>query len=107
MPVSASSIQAGTGVRSAPFRRGIIERWIASRPGRGGNCRAAGRAMPKPSNREMILTEGLRVELERRFCGARVRDVVHPAAVPQGALTNPFPSKAAICLEILHLHFAH
>src|SRR5207302_4430093 len=32
--------------------------------------------MPKPSHRETILTEGLRVVLERGFCGASVRDVV-------------------------------
>src|SRR2546425_8976659 len=106
MPVSASSIQAGTGVRSAPFWRGIIESWIASRAGRAVNCRAAGRAMPKPSNREVILTEGLRVVLERGFCGASVRDVVHAAGVPQGSFTNHFASKEAFGLEILDLYFA-
>ena len=63
--------------------------------------------MPKPSNREMILTEGLRVVLERGFCGASVRDVVHAAGVPQGAFTNHFASKEAFGLEILDLYFAH
>ena len=63
--------------------------------------------MPKPSNREMILTEGLRVVLERGFCGASVRDVVHAAGVPQGSFTNHFASKEAFGLEILDLYFAH
>ena len=62
--------------------------------------------MPKPSNREMILTEGLRVVLERGFCGASVRDVVHAAGVPQGSFTNHFASKEAFGLEILDLYFA-
>ncbi len=62
--------------------------------------------MPKPSNREIILTEGLRVVLERGFCGASVRDVVHAAGVPQGSFTNHFASKEAFGLEILDLYFA-
>ena len=62
--------------------------------------------MPKPSNRETILTEGLRVVLERGFCGASVRDVVQAAGVPQGSFTNHFASKEAFGLEILDLYFA-
>jgi TetR/AcrR family transcriptional repressor of nem operon len=62
--------------------------------------------MPKPSNRELILTEGLRVVLERGFCGASVRDIVHAAGVPQGSFTNHFASKEAFGLEILGLYFA-
>jgi TetR/AcrR family transcriptional repressor of nem operon len=62
--------------------------------------------MPKPSNRELILTEGLRVVLERGFCGASVRDVVHAAGVPQGSFTNHFASKEAFGLEILDRYFA-
>jgi TetR/AcrR family transcriptional repressor of nem operon len=54
----------------------------------------------------MILTEGLRVVLERGFCGASVRDVVHAAGVPQGSFTNHFASKEAFGLEILDLYFA-
>jgi len=53
------------------------------------------------------MTEGLRVVLERGFCGASVRDVVHAAGVPQGSFTNHFASKEAFGLEILDLYFAH
>jgi TetR/AcrR family transcriptional regulator, transcriptional repressor for nem operon len=59
----------------------------------------------KPSNREKILTEGLRVVHERGFAGASVRDIVEAAKVPQGSFTNHFASKEAFCLEILDLYF--
>ena len=61
--------------------------------------------MPKPSNREKILTEGLRVVHERGFAGASVRDIVEAAKVPQGSFTNHFASKETFCLEILDLYF--
>src|SRR5467141_3214916 len=61
--------------------------------------------MPKPSHRETILTEGLRVVLERGFCGASVRDIVQAAGVPQGSFTNHFTSKEAFGLEVLNLYF--
>ena len=64
------------------------------------------RAMPKPSNREKILTEGLRVVHERGFGGASVRDIVEAAGVPQGSFTNHFASKEAFGLEIIELYFA-
>src|SRR6201986_2632898 len=60
--------------------------------------------MPKPSNREKILTEGLRVVHERGFAGASVRDIVAAAGVPQGSFTNHFASKEAFCLEVLNLY---
>jgi TetR/AcrR family transcriptional repressor of nem operon len=59
----------------------------------------------KPSHREKILTEGLRVVHERGFAGASVRDIVQAAGVPQGSFTNHFASKEAFCLEILDLYF--
>jgi TetR/AcrR family transcriptional repressor of nem operon len=62
--------------------------------------------MPRPSNREKILTEGLRVVHERGFAGASVRDIVQAAGVPQGSFTNHFASKEAFGLEILDLYFA-
>ena len=62
--------------------------------------------MPKVSNREKILTEGLRVVHERGFGGASVRDIVQAAGVPQGSFTNHFASKEAFGLEILDLYFA-
>ncbi len=61
--------------------------------------------MAKLSNREKILTEGLRVVHERGFAGASVRDIVQAAGVPQGSFTNHFVSKEAFCLEILDLYF--
>ena len=61
--------------------------------------------MPKTSNRERILTEGLRVVQARGFEGASVRDIVRAAGVPQGSFTNHFASKEAFCLEVLDLYF--
>jgi TetR/AcrR family transcriptional repressor of nem operon len=61
--------------------------------------------MPKPSHREKILTEGLRVMHERGYAGASVRDIVQAAGVPQGSFTNHFASKEAFCLEALELYF--
>jgi TetR/AcrR family transcriptional regulator, transcriptional repressor for nem operon len=59
----------------------------------------------KPSHREKILSEGLRVVHERGYAGASVRDIVAAAGVPQGSFTNHFASKEAFCLEILDLYF--
>jgi len=59
----------------------------------------------KPSHREKILTEGLRVVQARGFGSASVRDIVAAAGVPQGSFTNHFASKEAFCLEILDLYF--
>lgn len=65
-----------------------------------------GIVMPKPSNRDKLLTEGLRVVHEKGFSGASVRDIVAAAGVPQGSFTNHFVSKEAFGLEIVNLHFA-
>lgn len=65
------------------------------------------KAMAKLSNREKILTEGLRVVHERGFGGASVRDIVSAAGVPQGSFTNHFASKEAFGLEILDRYFAN
>jgi len=62
--------------------------------------------MSKISNREKILTEGLRVVHERGFGNASVRDIVQAAGVPQGSFTNHFVSKEAFGLEILEIYFA-
>jgi TetR/AcrR family transcriptional repressor of nem operon len=61
--------------------------------------------MPKPSNREKLLSEGLRVVHERGY-GASVRDIVQAAGVPQGSFTNHFVSKEAFGLEIVDLYRA-
>jgi len=62
-------------------------------------------AVPKPSNREKLLTEGLRIVHERGF-GTSVRDIVQAAGVPQGSFTNHFVSKEAFGLEIVDLYEA-
>jgi TetR/AcrR family transcriptional regulator, transcriptional repressor for nem operon len=61
--------------------------------------------MTKTSNRDRILTEGLRVVHERGFANASVRDIVQAAGVPQGSFTNHFASKEAFGLEILELYY--
>jgi TetR/AcrR family transcriptional regulator, transcriptional repressor for nem operon len=62
--------------------------------------------MPKTSNRDKLLSEGLRVVHERGFSGASVRDIVAAAGVPQGSFTNHFISKEAFGLEIIDLYFS-
>jgi TetR/AcrR family transcriptional regulator, transcriptional repressor for nem operon len=63
-------------------------------------------AMPKPSHRNKILTEGLNVLLARGYFGASVRDIVKAAGVPQGSFTNHFSSKEAFAEEVLELYFS-
>ncbi len=62
--------------------------------------------MARTSNREKILTEGLRVVHERGYANASVRDIVQAAGVPQGSFTNHFASKEAFGLEIIDLYSA-
>lgn len=57
--------------------------------------------MSRVSNREKILTEGLRVIHERGFGGASVRGIAQAANVPLGSFTSNFPSKEAFGLELL------
>ncbi|MCW3062372.1 MAG: transcriptional regulator [Capsulimonas sp.] len=61
--------------------------------------------MPKPSHREKLLSEGLRVLHERGFSGASVRDITLAAGAPLGSFTNHFVSKEAFSLEALNLYF--
>ena len=60
----------------------------------------------KPSNRERLLQEGLKVVHERGYLGASVRDIVQAAGVPQGSFTNHFASKEAFVLEVLDRYYA-
>ena len=62
--------------------------------------------MSKPSNRDRLLQEGLKVVHERGYMGASVRDIVQAAGVPQGSFTNHFASKEAFALEVLDLYYA-
>src|ERR1700722_19012967 len=63
--------------------------------------------MRKTSNRDKIVTNGLKVMLERGYVGASVRDIVEAAGVPQGSFTNHFASKEAFSLEILDRYFGN
>lgn len=62
--------------------------------------------MSKPSNRDKILSAGLKLVHERGFGAASVRDIVEAAGVPLGSFTNYFASKEAFGLEILDMYFA-
>ena len=62
--------------------------------------------MPKPSHRDKLLDEGLKVVLAQGYCGASVRDIVSAASVPQGSFTNHFTSKEAFAQEVLERYFS-
>jgi TetR/AcrR family transcriptional repressor of nem operon len=62
--------------------------------------------MPKPSHREKLLDEGLRVVLLQGYAGASVRDIVRAAGAPQGSFTNHFTSKEAFAEEVLERYFS-
>jgi TetR/AcrR family transcriptional repressor of nem operon len=62
--------------------------------------------MPKPSHRDKLLQEGLKVVLAQGYSGASVRDIVRAAGVPQGSFSNHFTSKEAFAQEVLDLYFA-
>ena len=57
--------------------------------------------MSRPSNKDKILTDGLRLVHARGFGASSVRDITQAAGVPQGSFTNHFASKEAFGLEIL------
>ena len=57
--------------------------------------------MPRPSHKEKLLSDGLRLVHRRGLGASSVRDVVQAAGVPQGSFTNHFTSKEAFGLEIL------
>ena len=63
--------------------------------------------MSKVSNKDRILSDGLKVMLQRGYVGASVRDIVEAAGVPQGSFSNHFVSKEAFSLEILDRYFAN
>src|SRR5439155_21507709 len=57
--------------------------------------------MSRPSNKDKILTDGLRLVHARGFGASSVRDITQAAGVPQGSFTNHFASKEAFGLEVL------
>jgi TetR/AcrR family transcriptional regulator, transcriptional repressor for nem operon len=59
------------------------------------------RDMGRPSHREKLLSEGLRLVHERGFGASSVRDIVTAAGVPQGSFTNHFASKELFGLAVL------
>jgi TetR/AcrR family transcriptional regulator, transcriptional repressor for nem operon len=62
--------------------------------------------MARPSNKEKLITDGLRLVHERGFGASSVRDITQAAGVPQGSFTNHFASKEAFGLEILERYRA-
>jgi len=61
--------------------------------------------MPKPSHREKILAEGMRLIHRQGFANSGVRDIVKAAGVPQGSFTNHFASKEMFGLAVIDLYF--
>jgi TetR/AcrR family transcriptional repressor of nem operon len=61
--------------------------------------------MSRPSHKETLLSDGLRLVHQRGFGGSSVRDIVQAAGVPQGSFTNHFASKEAFGLEILERYW--
>src|SRR5258705_1703551 len=57
--------------------------------------------MARPSNKEKLLSGGLRLVHERGFGASSVRDIAQAAGVPLGSFTNHFAAKEAFGLEIL------
>ena len=57
--------------------------------------------MSRPSNKEKLLADGLRLVHQRGFGASSVRDIAEAAGVPLGSFTNHFASKEAFGLEIL------
>lgn len=59
------------------------------------------RNVGRPSLREKLLSDGLRLVHERGFGASSVRDIVQAAGVPLGSFTNHFASKEAFGLEVV------
>ena len=61
--------------------------------------------MTRPSYKEKLLADGLRLVHARGFGASSVRDIVQAAGVSQGSFTNHFASKEAFGLEILERYW--
>ena len=61
--------------------------------------------MSRPSHKEKLLTDGLRIVHQRGLGASSVRDIAQAAGVPQGSFTNHFASKEAFGLEILERYW--
>ena len=62
-------------------------------------------SMARPSNKEKLLSDGLRLVHQRGFGASSVRDIAEAASVPLGSFTNHFASKEAFGLEILERYW--
>ena len=62
--------------------------------------------MPKPSHKETIIREGMKVLHERGYAGSSVRDIIQAAGVPQGSFTNHFATKEAFGVEVLNAYYS-
>ena len=63
--------------------------------------------MARHSNRDKLLSQGLRIIHRHGFEASSVRDIVQAAGVPQGSFTNHFASKEAFGLEVIDLYTAY
>jgi TetR/AcrR family transcriptional repressor of nem operon len=63
--------------------------------------------MARRSNRDDIISAGLRVMFRSGYNGSSVRDIVAEAGVPQGSFTNHFRSKESFAEAVLNHYFAH
>jgi TetR/AcrR family transcriptional repressor of nem operon len=61
--------------------------------------------MGRPSNKETILMNGVRLLRQKGYVGSSVRDISEFAGVPLGSFTNHFGSKEAFTLEVLNIYF--
>lgn len=61
--------------------------------------------MARPSHKDKLVSDGLRLVHERGFGASSVRDIANAARVPQGSFTNHFASKEAFGLEILERYY--
>jgi TetR/AcrR family transcriptional repressor of nem operon len=62
--------------------------------------------MARITQKEKILSEGLKLVHERGYANASVRDIVHAAGVSQGSFTNHFATKEEFGLEVLNLYYS-
>src|SRR5580658_10089522 len=63
--------------------------------------------MSRPSHKEKLLSDGLRLVHRRGFGASSVRDIVQAAGVPQGSFTNHFQSKEKFGLAVIELYLSN
>ncbi|MCZ8271834.1 MAG: TetR family transcriptional regulator C-terminal domain-containing protein [Beijerinckiaceae bacterium] len=63
--------------------------------------------MPKPSNRNQLVSSGVGTLFRVGYANAGVREITADAGVPLGSFTNHFRSKEAFALEVVDHYFSH